>query len=485
MLFYESGGRVYGVFQDSKELIPRVGYHIPGKMGGVWFGALRVVSSLEVEGFGGALDVVYEDAGRRVIFERGEVELLAPWMEEALFLRLRGNGVLKIRLDSTPSWKSEGVIEPFSPEVRSDSDVILGDSLEIRLSGETHVCISRGGCDPKEFERKKVEKRSRILERVPEGRKSTEGALKTFLLEMYLKTDGGEGLMAGLEEFPWWFSIDTSFMAPTLLRIGFPDLLEKTLETLLVKGKDIPPHEVINSGIVNDVFNEVELFSVLHSVLLYTEETGDTSLLEISKPYFETAKSILKDGFPRGRGMVELESEEDLHLDVSCWAFAFLKELSKLSEKLGELRDGFFEERLSFFERHFLEFWFDERLKLFRDSSGEVHFTQLMPLYFELVPKDTAKEVIRKLENIGMITDRGLKHSLRRTKEEGFYGVKSEKVWWIANHILMKSASNYGLEIPYDLIELFHEDLERFKTPPELVGGGGCFAQSWSALVGI
>ncbi len=486
MLFYESGGKAYGVFQDSRELVPKVGFHIPGKMGGVWFGALRVISSLKVEGFGKVLNVIYEDSGRKVKFEEGEAELLIPWMEESLFLKLRGNGRLEMKLDSTPSWKSEEVVKSFVPTVESNSRMrILGNFIEIPVLKETLVCISKGKCNPREFEKKKIEKRSRILEKVPEGRGSLEGALKTFLLEMYLKTENGEGLMAGLEEFPWWFSIDTSLMAPTLLRIGFSKILKMTLKTLLNKGKDIPPHEVINSGVVNNVFNEVELFSILYSVLLYTRCTGDTSLLDISQHYFETAKRLLRSGFPHGRGMVELKSEENLHLDVSCWAFAFLKELSEISKKFKRLQDSFFDNSLSFFENRFVKFWYDEKRKLFRDSSGEIHFTQIMPLYFKLVPREIALDVVQKLKDIGMITHKGLKHSLKRTEKEGFYGVKSEKVWWIANHLLIESASNYNLEVPYNLIELFHRDLEKFKTPPELVGGGGCFAQSWSALVGI
>ncbi len=499
MLFYESGGRAYAVLQLSNELVPKTGFHLPGEMGGVWFGPMRTLSSIRIDGFGKPLSVSYENSGRKVRFERGELEILIPEMEESFYLRSLGCGKLILRTDGTPIWLSERrgwkreepiwngstfELEKFGKRIHISSTGdfrILDGEVHIDLKGKTSVCISFERCDPKRFDVKKEEKERSLLKVFPHGRNTLESSLKIFLKEMYLRTDWGYGIMAGLEDYPWWFTIDTSFLAPILLKIGLKEILRDSLENISNHTDRFPPHEIVNNGVVNETMNEVELFSFLHSILTYSLETGDDSLLE--EEFFNPAEDLLKNGFPRGRGMVELEGEGDLALDVSCWAFSFLRLYSK-AMKLGMIGERkTFEKSLEFFEKNFLKFWYDEKRGLFRDFSRNVHFTQILPLYFELVPDDIGSRVLRTLRDIGMITPMGLRHSLIDTHEDGFYGLKTSKVWWLANALLMGSVKKYGSLDVSNLIALFEKDVGEFKTPPEIVGNeGGCFAQSWSAM---
>jgi hypothetical protein len=82
-----------------------------------------------------------------------------------------------------------------------------------------------------------------------------------------------------------------------------------------------------------------------------------------------------------------------------------------------------------------------------------------------------------------MITEKGLKHSLKKNEARGYYGNKAEKVWWLANALLKTANELYGspLDLSY-LKDLFEKDIKKYGTPPEIVGGGGCFSQSWSSL---
>ncbi len=494
MMFYESGGRAYGVFQVEKELIPEVGYHIPGKMGGIWFEDTRVISSIKVEGFGSALDVVYEDAGRTLKFEKGEIDILIPRFEKSVYFRFKGSGKVSFEIDGTRVWLSKperfeiigkgDYFEIGDEDLKIDYDGnlnIFDRGFEIRIDGENTLCVSFENSKSDEFDIKRSVKERDLKTRVPEGRSNLEGKLKTFIYEMYLKTKNGNGFMAGLEEYPWWFAIDTSFLVPELLKMGFSDLVRESLHYIISKSEDIPPHEIVTNGVVNDVYNEIELFSILHSVFVYTHETGDESLLEESQGILRRAIDDLSKGFPKGKGMVEVEGGDEW-LDVSSYAFALLKEYEIL-KKRGIFESEDLDRSLEFFEDNFLKYWYDEESKLFKDEG--IHFTQVLPLHFGLIPKEIGKKILESLEKIGMITQKGLRHSLRKSKDEGYYGEKSEKVWWISNYLLKSAGYKYDtLDLSF-LEDLFEEDLGRYKTPPEIVGGGGCFAQTWSALFGL
>ncbi len=483
MKFIENGWKVYSVLQTSEELVPHVGWHVPGAMGGIWFPPFRVISSMRVAGLGDALSLEVSRATKKVVFERGEVEPLVPLGKRCFMVKISGRGKMEIELGGEREWplgSGEVVISRSGFEIDASSFsiestygfLITPNGFSIPLKGETVLKIFQEPCGS--FEEEKGIKERFYSERDASWSGSLEERMRAFLIEMFLEGKAGRGIMAGLEEYPWWFAIDTHFTTTALLKLNLFDLARESLENLIEKFNGELPHEVTTSGFKNSS-TESELFAILHSVYEYTKESGDGSLLVPSKHLLEEALNTLERGL-RGKGIVEVRGYEGKVLDLHAFAYAMLK-LASLFEK-----DKRIERWLGWFDENFLKEWFNGLT-----FKGEIHFTQILPLYFGLVPAEVGKRVLLNLERIGMITEKGLKHSLTENETEGYYGNKAEKVWWLANALLKAANKIYGnpLELS-NLDELYEEDLSRFLTPPEIVGGdSGCFAQSWSSLFAV
>ena len=488
MKFFESGGRVYGIFETSWDLIPESGYHIPGKMAGVWFGPIRLIGDLSVD-MGDFKGLKRKIWGKVLEFENGKLQLMAAWKKRCFFIKALGKGRLTIIFDGTPSWLSEklgwkGDLKIEGNEVITDDGIYLVEvsngtyefrekTLEVLFDRETGVKIWQGTC--LDFWKEKENK---------EGFLKRHGAdkdwMKRFLVEMYFDSGYGKGLMAGLEEFPWWFNVDLFFTAPVLISKGLGWIVKDTLLTLLEKMEFLPPHEVVSNGVVNEVFNEFEVFTAISTVSMYTEGENDDSFIPHLKHLMEIAEKLILKGLA-GRGMVEVEGYEGKVLDLETFAYKALRDLEMLERKIGIEMGKVLKWKLEKFEKEFLKEWYVPARGLFK---GPVHFTQVLPLYFGLVPRNVGRAVLRNIERIGMITKYGLKHSLQMNEKKGLYGEKAEKVWWLTNALLKRANQMYGnvLNLSY-LEELFERDLKSIGYPPEIVGGeSGCFAQSWSVL---
>ncbi len=473
MIFTENGGKVYSVLQVGKELVPRVGYHIKGEMGGIWFPPRRVVSSVKVMGFGNPERLFRYPGYKKIVFERGKIVLLAGYMKRCFYIELLGNGKVTLTLDDTPVWSPErSEVKEVKVGVEANGERFLENHIEIPVKGETIVKIFDEECE--DFY-KELERKEKIFRRKRADWSNVEGMLRASLLEAFVETESGEGIVAGFEEYPWWFSIDTHFTLPSLLKFGFQTEAKKSLENILKHGLK---HEISLIGIGNPP-SESEVFAIVQSIAEYTLRTGDTSFLEYLENFERKMLEILKEG-NTGRGIVEVSGYEGKLLDIDTFAFAALRGIEKLEKFTGYEMPEELKVFLEGFERGFLRKWYDEGKKLFK---GEIHFTQVLPLYFRLVPKDVGKNVLMRLKEIGMITDKGLKHSLFENETEGYYGNKAEKVWWLANALLKEANEAYDLPLDLSFLEnLFEQDLVSFGTPPEIVGGGGCFLQSWSSL---
>jgi len=150
---------------------------------------------------------------------------------------------------------------------------------------------------------------------------------------------------------------------------------------------------------------------------------------------------------------------------------------------------------LRFYKENFMKDWFDEEKRLFWDymidekKKFSGFFTQIFPLFFRLVNKNLAIRILNELKKTGLISEKGLRHSLKGD-EGGFYGKKEEKIWWISNALLKRTVLSYGMNWDFSkLDEMFKHDMENVgmnHVTPEIVNmEGGCFAQAWSAYYPI
>ncbi|KUK24116.1 MAG: hypothetical protein XD58_1881 [Thermotoga sp. 50_1627] len=261
---------------------------------------------------------------------------------------------------------------------------------------------------------------------------------------------------------------------------------------------DVVPHEVNLEGKV--IFPGKALETLLQADLLLKLTEVVLSPKEAKELFYllhNAGKAILKTSpYPKGPGFVELQSLETPNiqtLDNAVAAFVFAKSMYQLSKRLGiDSVKREYEALSHWYDIHFLRDWYDTEKGIFKgaichdEKTSGITFVQIFPLVYGLVNEDIARTLWTRLQQLGLITSRGLIHSLGFGADRGYYGQKDEKVWWLGNALLKKAAENYALPLHSDLDALFEEDLFRKGMPgaiPEIVGlEGGCFAQAWSAL---
>jgi|GEM_PF-1675223 len=530
-LFYESGRK--GYFVGSLDgTIPPVGYHIEEKMCGLWFPPHRILETLEwFSASGEALRFLRFEtlsAGRKVVLKDSDSTTTLTFLmsEDSPDFRVEvvtSKPLLcKIGLDATRIWDKEVTrSDTFS---LSYSLKALPGRFELEAEGHTYVvsfpgatlvkrenskilwCVSRRGelrlsrvgIYPKRFqelmEDKKKARHAQNVECSP-----VRYWTKNMLLDFVAETENGKGVIAGLPEYPWWFGIDTYFIGLALLGLDLPKLAAESFKNMVSRLVDgAVPHEVsldgkvIFPGKALETLLQADLLLRLTEIVLTPKEAEELFYL-----LHNAGKAILKASpYPKGPGFVELQSLETPNiqtLDNAVAAFVFVKSMYQLSKWLGiDSLKGEYETLSHWYNTHFLGDWYDPGRGVFKGAiccdkeAGGITFVQIFPLVYGLVDRDIAQTLWKRLQQLNLITLSGLRHSLGFEMDQGYYGKKDEKVWWLGNALLKKAAKRYDLTLPNDLDPLFEDDLFRKGMPgaiPEIVGlEGGCFAQAWSAL---
>jgi len=158
----------------------------------------------------------------------------------------------------------------------------------------------------------------------------------------------GEGLSAGLPDYPWWFGCDNTYSLQGVLATGRPELARKTLQLihdLSIKtnhnGRII--HEVSTNGVVFNPGNINETPHFAFMIWDYYRWTGDEFLL---KEYFPTVKKglewLLKENdtngnlTPEGAGMMEIHGLDSEMIDVAVYTQQGFEAAAKIAAILGE-----------------------------------------------------------------------------------------------------------------------------------------------------
>ncbi|CAN5336080.1 hypothetical protein BH10BAC4_BH10BAC4_09560 [soil metagenome] len=158
----------------------------------------------------------------------------------------------------------------------------------------------------------------------------------------------GNGLGAGLPDYPWWFGCDNEYSIQGILCIGQPGLVKNTLLTLQNisektndNGRII--HEASSNGVVYNPGNMNETPQFANAVWEYYRWTGDKETLKKLYPLIKKGLNWLltehdedKNLSPEGPGMVEIQGLDSEMIDVAVYTQLGLAAAANIAGQLGE-----------------------------------------------------------------------------------------------------------------------------------------------------
>jgi glycogen debranching enzyme len=137
----------------------------------------------------------------------------------------------------------------------------------------------------------------------------------------------GQGLSAGLPDYPWWFGCDNTYAQQGVLSIGLHDVTRQTLEVLMklsdqANGNGRIIHEASTNGAVFNPGNVNETPHFISLLADYYRWTGDHAFIQQVYPRVMKGIDWLEqqdsdhNGFPNGAGMMEIHGLDTEMIDV-------------------------------------------------------------------------------------------------------------------------------------------------------------------------
>lgn len=158
----------------------------------------------------------------------------------------------------------------------------------------------------------------------------------------------GRGFGAGLQDYPWFFGVDSEYTIQGLIATGRKDLVYSTLELInslseKENGNGRIIHEVSTNGAVFNPGNINETPQWASTIWEVYRWTGDRELLEKYFPSIEKGLDWLlrendKDGnlLADGYGMMEIHGLKSEMIDVAAYSQKAFADASKMAEILGK-----------------------------------------------------------------------------------------------------------------------------------------------------
>lgn len=161
----------------------------------------------------------------------------------------------------------------------------------------------------------------------------------------------GEGIGAGLPEYPWWFSCDSAYAVPAAVASGFHELAKETLRLLAKVSQNTNSngrivHEVVTNSVVYNPGNLVETPLFVRALYHTYRWTGDSDLLRELYPLCKQGmlEYVLgecdPDGDLCGAGRSIVETKEMAwgleSLDVAAYTYEALTLLSEIASDAGD-----------------------------------------------------------------------------------------------------------------------------------------------------
>ncbi len=158
----------------------------------------------------------------------------------------------------------------------------------------------------------------------------------------------GRGFGAGLQDYPWWFGVDSEYTIQGLITTGRKELVYSTIELIhslseKENGNGRIVHEVSTNGAVFNPGNINETPQWASTIWEVYRWTGDREFLETYFPGIEKGLNWLleendKDGnlLPDGYGMMEIHGLESEMIDVAAYSQKAFSDAAQMAEILGK-----------------------------------------------------------------------------------------------------------------------------------------------------
>lgn len=184
----------------------------------------------------------------------------------------------------------------------------------------------------------------------------------------------GRGFGAGLQDYPWFFGVDSEYTIQGLIATGRKDLVYSTLELIhnlseKENGNGRIIHEVSTNGAVFNPGNINETPQWTSTIWEVYRWTGDKELLEKYFPSIEKGLDWLlrendKDGnlLADGYGMMEIHGLKSEMIDVAAYSQKAFADASKMAEILGktELSKSYQQTADALADKINSDFWVEE-----------------------------------------------------------------------------------------------------------------------------
>ena len=158
----------------------------------------------------------------------------------------------------------------------------------------------------------------------------------------------GRGFGAGLQDYPWWFGVDSEYSIQGLIATGNKELVYSTLALIhdlsqKINGNGRIIHEVSTNGAVYNPGNINETAQWASTIWEVYRWTGDRDLLEKYFPSIEQGLDwLLKENdtdgnlLPDGYGMMEIHGLKSEMIDVAVYSQKAFADAAKMAEILGK-----------------------------------------------------------------------------------------------------------------------------------------------------
>lgn len=184
----------------------------------------------------------------------------------------------------------------------------------------------------------------------------------------------GRGFGAGLQDYPWWFGVDSEYTIQGLITTGRQDLVYSTIELIhklseKENGNGRIVHEVSTNGAVFNPGNINETPQWASMIWEVYRWTGDLEFLEKYFPSIEKGlawllnendkdHNLLADGY----GMMEIHGLESEMIDVAVYSQKAFADAAKMAEILGktELSKSYQQTADTLTEKINSDFWVEE-----------------------------------------------------------------------------------------------------------------------------
>ncbi|HCH45351.1 MULTISPECIES: glycogen debranching protein [unclassified Algoriphagus] len=184
----------------------------------------------------------------------------------------------------------------------------------------------------------------------------------------------GRGFGAGLQDYPWFFGVDSEYTIQGLLATGRKELVYSTLELIhnlseKTNGNGRIIHEASTNGVVFNPGNINETPQWASTIWEVYRWTGDREFLEKYFPSVEKGLTWLleendSDGnlLADGYGMMEIHGLESEMIDVAAYSYKAFADAAQIAEILGKkaLSESYQQTADALAEKINAEFWVPE-----------------------------------------------------------------------------------------------------------------------------